>query len=95
LLQPAIDLRRPVHYAAISYAAAPGQASGGHAICWVDDTPFATHALRLLRLRRFDVTVTFGASPLIENDRKLLATALHSAIERALFQTIDATGAST
>ena len=87
LLQPAIDLGRPVHYAAISYATAPGQASAGHAICWVDDTPFATHALRLLRLRRFDVTVTFGASPLIENDRKLLATALHTAVESIVLET--------
>ncbi len=87
LLQPAIGLGRPVHFAAISYATPPGQPSAGHAICWVDDTPFATHALRLLRLRRFDVTVTFGPSPLIENDRKLLATALHTAVESIVLET--------
>jgi 1-acyl-sn-glycerol-3-phosphate acyltransferase len=80
LLQPAIDAQRPVHYAAISYATQPGTASPEPAICWVDDTPFATHALRLLRVRGFNVNVVFGERPLIETDRKRLAASLHAAV---------------
>lgn len=83
LLQPAIDLHRPVHYAAISYTAS--NRDDANAICWVDDTPFGTHALRLLRLARFDAKVRFGDSPVAENDRKQMAASLHTAVETLLF----------
>lgn len=84
LLQPAVDLKMPVHYAAISYATAPGDIGAEYSICWVDDTPFATHAFRLLRLRQFDVTVEFGNSPVIVHNRKQLAARLHSAVDALL-----------
>lgn len=82
LLQPAVDLCRPVYYAAIAYAVAAGENTAERAICWVDDTPFVTHALRLLRLRAFKATVVFGEEPLSGTDRKALATALHDAVEK-------------
>ncbi len=85
LLEPAVLLHMPVHVAAISYTTPPGEPTPEDVICWVDDTPFATHALRLLALRRFDVRVAFGAHPVHASDRKLLAGAAHRAIETLLF----------
>ena len=80
LLQPAVERQQPVHYAAISYVTRPGEDSVEHAICWVDDTPFAVQAFRLLRLTRFDVCVRFGDAPIAALDRKHLATSLHTAV---------------
>lgn len=80
LLQPAVERGMPVHFAAIAYATPPAGPSAEHAICWVDDTPFAVHALRLLRLRRFVVTVTFGAAPVVDPDRKRLAAVLQTQV---------------
>lgn len=80
LLQPAVVLQRPVHYAAISYETLTGEDSAEHAICWVDDTPFAVQAFRILRLRRFEVFVTFGEEPVVARDRKVLAEALRTAV---------------
>ncbi|MCC6155000.1 MAG: 1-acyl-sn-glycerol-3-phosphate acyltransferase [Candidatus Hydrogenedentes bacterium] len=80
LLQPAVAMQMPVHYAAISYATPTGEDSAEHAICWVDDTPFAVQAFRILRLRRFEVFVTFGDEPVVAENRKVLADALHTAV---------------
>ncbi|NUM52301.1 MAG: 1-acyl-sn-glycerol-3-phosphate acyltransferase [Candidatus Hydrogenedentes bacterium] len=87
LLQPAIELKMPVHYAAISYRTPHNDSGFEHSICWVDDTPFATHAFRLLRLRAFDVTVIFGESPIAAGDRKQLAVSLHAAVEASMHRT--------
>ncbi|MCC6798426.1 MAG: 1-acyl-sn-glycerol-3-phosphate acyltransferase [Candidatus Hydrogenedentes bacterium] len=80
LLQPALAMAKPVHCAAISYQTPRGEDSAAYAICWVDDTPFAVQAFRLLRLKRFEVNVRFGDEPIAAPDRKQLAKQLHSAV---------------
>lgn len=82
LLQTASETRAPVHYATIRYTTALEEAPPAHAICWVDDTPFHAHALRLLRLSAFDVEVCFGDDALVDEDRKRLAARLHEAVSR-------------
>ena len=81
LLQPAVDLRLPVHYAAIAYTTPADGPRAEDVICWVDDTPFAVHAFRLLRLRAFDVVVVIGDLPIVGTDRRQLASSLHAAVE--------------
>ncbi|HRK35448.1 MAG TPA: lysophospholipid acyltransferase family protein, partial [Candidatus Hydrogenedentes bacterium] len=84
LLEPAIVAELPVHHATISYSAPAGEATPEEAICWVDDTPFLKHAMKLLALRRFYVSVTFGEAGIVAADRKALAAALQDAIEKNL-----------
>jgi 1-acyl-sn-glycerol-3-phosphate acyltransferase len=84
LLQPAVAMPCPIHLATIRYAT-PAQCSPAScAICWVDDTPFLKHAIRMLRLPGFEVTLTFGDTPVLGSDRKRLAAALRDAIEARL-----------
>ena len=81
LLQPAVELKIPIHYAAIAYATPRDGPRAEDSVCWVDDTPFAVHALRLLRLRWVDATVTFGGAPITGTDRRQLGSSLHDAVK--------------
>lgn len=84
LLQTASETMIPVHYATIRYTTALDEAPAAYAICWVDDTPFHAHVLRMLRLSAFDVEVCFGDEALVDEDRKRLAARLHEAVSRQL-----------
>jgi 1-acyl-sn-glycerol-3-phosphate acyltransferase len=72
----------PVYYASISYRTGAGDAHPSEAVCWWGDMPFGPHFLRLLGLSRIDARVEFGADPVQESDRKLLAEKLWQAIHQ-------------
>jgi len=82
LLEPAARSNRPVHYASLSYRTREKCPPADRAICWWGDMKFTSHILHLLALPGFDASLTFGTEPIREDDRKVLATRLHRAIEQ-------------
>lgn len=80
LLEFAARRRIPVHYATISYAVPSGEIPAEQSVCWGNDTPFPKHIFRLLKVQRFEATVTFGPRPIQAEDRHVLAAELWSAV---------------
>lgn len=69
-----IDL--PVSYASVSYRTPPGEPPASERICWWDDTTFLQHLFRLFTLREFTAILNFGDEPVVNTDRKRLASEL-------------------
>jgi 1-acyl-sn-glycerol-3-phosphate acyltransferase len=84
LIEPAIALGFPIHYATISYRTRPGALPASTAVGWWRPEPLLVHFVRLLRQPGFTATVHFGPVPLAEGDRKQRAKALTEAV-RAVF----------
>lgn len=80
LLEPAVEAGIPVHYCTLHYETLPGEPPASEVVCWHTPIGFLTHAMRLLSLRGFNATVTFGPEPVAAQDRKALAQALHEAV---------------
>jgi 1-acyl-sn-glycerol-3-phosphate acyltransferase len=66
----------PVVAAAIRYRTLPPAPPAEEIVCWGDDTPFTTHAWRVLKLPKIEAIVSLAPAR-IESDRKALAAALH------------------
>lgn len=82
LLEPAARSNRPVHYASLTYRTREKCPPADRAVCWWGDMKFGSHILQLLAMPGFDASLTFGTEPILEDDRKVLATRLHRAIEQ-------------
>lgn len=67
----------PVSYAAIRYETPAGGPTPSERVCWWDDTGFLKHMWLLFSLPTFKAIVTFGEEPVIDPDRKQLASNLH------------------
>lgn len=80
LLEVAARHGYPVHYARLSYRTPPDAPPAHLAVCWWGDMEFGPHFVELCRLSGFQATVTFGAHPIVERDRKALALRLHRAL---------------
>jgi 1-acyl-sn-glycerol-3-phosphate acyltransferase len=70
----------PVHYASISYATKCEERSADQSVCWWGDMTFPDHFLQMLQLSGFEVTLTFGRGPIVEQDRHVLASKLWHAV---------------
>jgi len=84
LLESAARAGLPVHCAAIAYRTLPGSPPAREVVCWWSDMPFGSHVWQLLGLPGFRARVVFGAEPVRESDRKLLADRLQREVERQL-----------
>ncbi|MCC6785217.1 MAG: 1-acyl-sn-glycerol-3-phosphate acyltransferase [Planctomycetes bacterium] len=84
LLAPAAEARLPVRHAAIRYATPPGCPAASLAVCWWGTMTFLPHALGVLRLPWIEAHVRFGREPVRDDDRKRLAKALQTGVERDL-----------
>lgn len=82
LLEPAARGRWPVRYATVSYVTPPDQPPADVALCWWGDMTFLPHLVGVARLTRFTGLVAFGAEAVRADDRKVLAAALHAALEK-------------
>jgi 1-acyl-sn-glycerol-3-phosphate acyltransferase len=80
LLEPAARGNYPVSYASITYRTPADEIPTHISVCWWDDTPFLSHALRLLSLRRIDAALDFGTHAIRAYDRKTLAKSLWVAV---------------
>jgi 1-acyl-sn-glycerol-3-phosphate acyltransferase len=85
LLEVAAQSGVPVHYATLAYRTPEGEPPASQAVCWWADAPFTPHALRLLALPRAEARLAFGPGPIVDADRKRLATRLREAME-AIFE---------
>lgn len=70
----------PVHYAALTYRTPSNVPPARLAVCWWGEMPFGPHLLGLCRLKRFDATIEFGATPLTAPTRGELAERVQSEI---------------
>ncbi len=84
LLQPALNINLPVHYATIEYKKTPENPTPETSICWTDDTPFHVHALDLLRVRRIHARIRFSPVPKLAPSRRELARELEEAVRKQL-----------
>ncbi|MEZ5305939.1 MAG: lysophospholipid acyltransferase family protein [Pyrinomonadaceae bacterium] len=71
----------PVHFASVSYQTVDPGPKASESICWWDDTTFATHLLRLFRLKRYKAKITIGCDTVTGHDRKALARRLRDKVE--------------
>lgn len=80
LIEPAIKIGMPIHYATVSYETYPGDPPASTIVGWWRPEPFFFHVARQLKHRGCKATVTFGDAPLAGTDRKQLAHDLHEAV---------------
>lgn len=88
LIEPAVRLGIPVHYATIHYAAPPGGPPASTLVGWWRPEPLLRHMARLLGSRGFTATIHFGGAPLRGGDRKRLAEELTAAV-RGRFRPVE------
>lgn len=82
LIQPALNIGAPIHYAALSYAT-PGEAlPANEVVGWWRPEPMMYHVRRLLSQPGFEATITFGEEPISGSDRKKLCQTLHEAVRQ-------------
>lgn len=84
MLDFAARQRMPVHYASIEYEVAPHERPARESVCWWGSMTFPGHLFRLLQLSEFEAHLTFGTQPIINDDRRLLAAELWSAVSAQL-----------
>lgn len=82
LLEVAARNGRPVHHAALSYRSPERENPTHLAVCWWGGMGFTSHFLEMARLSRITASLTFGAEPIRERDRKRLADRLRGAVIR-------------
>jgi len=90
ILEPAARAGYPVHYASITYRTPPGETPAHLAVNWWGDAAFMPHLFGLFHLSGFEATLVFGAEPIEESDRKLLATRLHDAVRKSFVPVVAA-----
>lgn len=69
-----------VSYASITYSTPDGETPASLAAAWWEDISFLSHLWRLLKVREYTATVTFGEKPVHNADRKLLAEELRDRV---------------
>ena len=84
LLEPAVRHEIPVSHATLCYETGPGDPPPREAVCWWGGMTFAPHLLGVLGMKRIRARLVFGKSPLIGEDRKMLADRLREAVAAGL-----------
>jgi 1-acyl-sn-glycerol-3-phosphate acyltransferase len=84
LLDPAVRIGHPVHYATLSYRTPEGSPAAATAVCWWGDMTFFDHFWAMLQLPRIDVRVVFGAQSVRSESRHELAERLQRAVSAQL-----------
>ena len=79
-LQFAAESDVPVSYAAITYRTPAGGPPASNYVCWWENIGFFAHLWRMFTLPEYTASITFGESPIINNDRKLLAAELRDRV---------------
>lgn len=80
LIEPAVRLGIPVHYATLHYETAPGGPPASTIVGWWRPEPLLAHLARLLGHPGVSATIHFGEAPLRGDDRKQLARELTEAV---------------
>ena len=88
LLEPAVRKGLPVHYAAMTYGTPAGCPAALDVVVWRAHMSLAQNIAGVLALPWVNVSMTFGDEPIVRNNRKELAAALHEAV-RERFEPLD------
>ncbi len=80
LLESAVQLQCPVHYASIHYATPEGHPPATEIAVWKGQETIFDHYLNVSSVPHVRVILTFGAEPIMGSDRKTLAQELHAAV---------------
>lgn len=78
----------PVSYASVSYRTPEGEMPASEAVCWWDDTTFLGHMFRLFSVPVYTAILNFGSEPILNTDRKRLATDLHRRVSESFVPVI-------
>ncbi len=78
----------PVSYSSISYRAPEGGPPASNYVCWWEDISFMSHLFRLFTLPEFTAVITFGSEPIINTDRKQLASELRQKVRERFIPVI-------
>lgn len=78
----------PVSYASISYRSAEGEPPASMMVCWWEDISFVAHLFRLFTLKEFTAVVSFGEAPVVNTDRKQLASELREKVREKFIPVI-------
>jgi 1-acyl-sn-glycerol-3-phosphate acyltransferase len=70
----------PVSYASISYRTPTGEPPASSMVCWWEDIGFFAHIWRLFKVSQFTAILHFGDEPIINADRKVLASELRRGV---------------
>lgn len=70
----------PVHHVTVSYRTPVGAPPAHTLICWWGDMSFGPHFRELCRWPFFEAHLNFGDAPVVNRDRKMLASELGAAI---------------
>lgn len=89
LLEPAARAGYPVSYAAITYRTPPDEPPAHMAVCWWGEMTFAPHLLELLKVRRFEAEIRFGAHAIAADDRRVLAASLWESVNRMFVPVVE------
>ncbi len=84
LLQVAARDRLPVHYATVRYAVPDNEPPVAESVAWWGDMEFVTHVWGMLQLGELSAEVVFGGEPIVDSDRKQLASRLQYAVAEQL-----------
>jgi 1-acyl-sn-glycerol-3-phosphate acyltransferase len=74
----------PVHHATVHYSVPDGEPPATESVAWVGDAHFLRHAFGLLQLSEIRAELVFGTEPVIDGDRKELATKLQQRVAEAM-----------
>jgi 1-acyl-sn-glycerol-3-phosphate acyltransferase len=83
LLEPAAAARLPVGWAALRYETPDGWPTASRVVAWADWTPLILHMYRAFHLPRIIAEIAYGAEPIADSSRKLLAMRLETAVRSA------------
>ena len=86
LLELAAQQNRPVHYAALHYTTPDNAPPARDTVCWWGAMTFSDHFFNLLKLRRFNLHLSFGPQPVQSSERKELAQQLWTQVSAELAQ---------
>jgi 1-acyl-sn-glycerol-3-phosphate acyltransferase len=70
----------PVSFVSIGYRTPEGEVPASDAVCWWDDKTFPEHLYRLFMIREYTAILNFGDEPVLNTDRKKLASELHDRV---------------
>lgn len=69
-----------VSYASLTYHTPDGEIPASVGVAWGDDIGFFAHLWRLLKISEYTAVINFGDAPIINTDRKALASDLHERV---------------
>lgn len=78
----------PVSYVSISYRTPAGMPPASRMVCWWDETTLIEHMFRLFSLGEFTAVLSFGEEPILNTDRKLLASKLRQKVREKFIPVI-------